>query len=72
MIDLVESCHLEKSGMPTKFALRIFPLGSYNILICMDWLENHRTKVDCYGKSLECISEEGEEKVLQEIKQCKL
>ena len=38
--------------------INIFPLGSYDILIGMDWLEEHRVKLDRYNKNFECIDEE--------------
>ena len=34
-------------------------LGSYDVLIGMDWLESHRLKLDCYNKTFECRDEEG-------------
>jgi len=39
--------------------LNVLPLGSYDVLIDMDWLEEHRAKLDCYNKILECINDEG-------------
>ena len=34
-------------------------LGSYDVLIGMDWLEAHKVKLDCYNKTFECMDEEG-------------
>eukprot|EP00253_Pinus_taeda_P018170 PITA_18170 len=31
----------------------------------MDWLYLHRTKVDCYGKAIECLDDNEEQRVLQ-------
>jgi len=31
----------------------------------MDWLYLHRTKVNCYDKSIECVEDNGEPRVLQ-------
>ena len=39
--------------------LNVLPLGSYDVLIGMDWLEDHRVKLDCYNKMFECMDEEG-------------
>jgi hypothetical protein len=33
----------------------------------MDWLDSHRSKLDCYNKMLECEGEEGEKITLQGI-----
>jgi len=51
--------------MPTTTHLNVFPLGSYNMLLGMDWLYLHRTKADCYDKSIECVDDNGEPRVLQ-------
>ena len=39
--------------------LNVLPLGSYDVLIGMDWLEGHRVKLDCYNKTFECMNEKG-------------
>ena len=36
-----------------------YHLGSYYILIGMDWLEAHRVKLEYYHKTFECMNEEG-------------
>ena len=45
--------------MVTCVDLNVLPLGSYDVLIGMDWLEAHRVKLDCYNKNFECMNEEG-------------
>ena len=50
---------IEFNGPLTKSNLNVLPLGSYDALIGMDWMENHRAKADYYEKFLECIDEEG-------------
>ena len=39
--------------------MNVLPLGSYDVLIGMDWLEAHRVKLDYYNKNFECMDEEG-------------
>lgn len=34
------------------------------MLLDMDWLYLHRTKVDCYDKSIECLDDKGEQIIL--------
>ena len=41
--------------------LNVLPLGSYDVLIGMDWLETHRVKLDYYNKTFECMNEEARE-----------
>ena len=36
----------------------ILPLGSYDVIIGIDWLEVHRVKLDYYSKDFECLDEE--------------
>ena len=43
------------------------PLGSYDVLIGMDWLESHRVKLDSYNKTFECMDEEGNPRVVRGI-----
>jgi hypothetical protein len=39
--------------------MNIFPLGSYDVVIGMDWMEHHITKSYCYNKVVECVDEKG-------------
>ena len=45
--ELVEKCPLVMDGLITCVDLNVLPLGSYNVLIGIDWLEAHRVKLDC-------------------------
>jgi len=45
--------------------INVLPLGSYNMLLGMDWLYLHRNKVDCYQKDIESLHENGEQIILQ-------
>ena len=42
----VRACAFELNGIPMATHLNAFPLGSYNMLLGMDWLYLHKTKVD--------------------------
>jgi hypothetical protein len=42
------------NGLPTQATLNMLPLGSYDLLIGMDWLATHKTKLEYYNKTLEC------------------
>jgi hypothetical protein len=54
-------------GFPTQATLNILPLGYYDLLIGIDWLDAYKTKLDCYHKTLECVNEEGRKITLQGI-----
>jgi hypothetical protein len=47
--------------------LNILPLGYYDLIIGMDWLAAHKTKLEYYSKTLECENEEGRRVTLQGI-----
>ena len=53
--------------METSVNTNIFPLGSYNILIGMDWIESHNAIIDYLHKSLGCRDEEGKYYTLKSI-----
>jgi hypothetical protein len=50
---------LNISGQDTKVNLNVLPLGSYDILIGMDWLEKHKVVLNCYEKSFVYKDESG-------------
>ena len=60
----VRSSAFYLNGMPTLAHLDVLPLGSYNILLGMDWLHLHRTKVDCYEKSIEHLDDNVKQRFL--------
>ena len=51
--------------MPIAAHLNVFSLGSYSMLLGMDWLFLNRTKVECYDKAIECFDDNREPRVLQ-------
>ena len=46
-------------GLKTFEYLNIIPLGSYDVLNGMDWLDAHHAILDCYNKTYTCLDEEG-------------
>ena len=61
----VRACSFEFNGIPTSMHPNVLPLGSYSMLLGMDLLFTHKTKVDCYEKDIECLDDDGEKKILQ-------
>jgi len=50
-IDLsVEQCKIALGVYSTKLKVYVTTLGTYDLVIGMDWLEAHQAWVDCYGK----------------------
>ena len=65
--EVIPACQFTMGGFPTQEILNILPLGSYDMLIGMDQLATYKTRLDCYHKTLECVSEEGRRITLQGI-----
>jgi hypothetical protein len=57
--EIVNSCLIDMNGLNTKEYLNILPLGSYDYLIGMDWLDQHHTLLDCQKKNFTFLDEEG-------------
>lgn len=51
----VRDCVFELNGMHTSTHINVIPLGLYNMILDMDWLYLHKTKVDFYEKAIECL-----------------
>jgi hypothetical protein len=57
--EMVKSCLMDMNGLNTKANLKIFPLGSYDYLIGMDWLDQHHALLDYHNKAFNFLDEEG-------------
>jgi hypothetical protein len=49
--EMVKSCLIDMNGLNTREYLNILPLGSYDCLIWMDWLDPHHALLDCHNKA---------------------
>jgi hypothetical protein len=65
--ELVKSCPVDMNGLSTKDELNVLPLGSYDCLIGMDWLDQHHAILDCHNKAFTCLDEEGNGKQSKEF-----
>jgi hypothetical protein len=66
--EVVEACPIKMDGLQTQEVLNILPLGSYDVLLGMDWLFSHKEKLNCYEKILECRDEKSNARILQGIR----
>jgi hypothetical protein len=64
---MVKSCLMDMNGLSTRAYLNILPLGSYDYLIGMDWLEQNNAILYCYNKELTCWHGEGNLKTIHGI-----
>jgi hypothetical protein len=67
VFDFIFDCEFSLSGQNTKIILNILPLGSYDIIIRMDWLERHKAVLDCYEKSVKFKNENDIVRTIQGI-----
>ena len=47
----MKNCDFVMDGFKMQADLNILPLGSYDLLIGMDWLEKHRVILNFYDKT---------------------
>ena len=55
----VKECALVMDKFETVVKLNVLPLGSYDLLIGMDWLEQHRLILNCCDKTFTCLNSDG-------------
>jgi hypothetical protein len=55
------------NGMNTRDELNILPLGFYDCIIGMDWLDQHHAILDYRNKEFTFLDEEGNPRKVQEI-----
>ena len=60
VFNYVEIDEMLMSKFKTKLKLKVFSLGSYDVLIGMDWLEIHQLVLNCFRKTFTCLNDKGE------------
>ena len=61
---LIHKCPIQIEDMTTISNLHITPLGSYDVVLGMDWLSAHNAKVDCRQERIEYINDHGSPMVI--------
>jgi hypothetical protein len=57
--EVVIGCPISLNGVNTNVDLNIIPLGSYDILIGMDWLEKYHVVLVFHNNTFTCLDEQG-------------
>jgi hypothetical protein len=65
--EMVRGCSISLNEVNTNVDLNIIPLGSYDILIGMDWLEKHHVVLDYHNKTFTCLDEEGKQSTMKGV-----
>ena len=60
VISFVKDCAVNMDQFETYVKLNVLPLGYYDMLIGMDWLEQHRVVLNCFDKTFTCVNNDGE------------
>ena len=55
----VDQCQVNLGVCMTKLKAYVTELGTYDVIVGMDWLEAHRALVDCFKKKVICLDDEG-------------
>jgi hypothetical protein len=55
----VNNCLVDLGVCTTRLKMYITGIGTYDLIIGMDWLEAHRAMVYCFAKRVLCIDNEG-------------
>eukprot|EP00253_Pinus_taeda_P027890 PITA_27890 len=55
----VDQCQVNLRVCITKLKAYVTALGTYDVIIGMDWQEVHRALVDCFKKKVICLDDEG-------------
>jgi hypothetical protein len=65
--DMVRGCSISLNGVNTSPYLNIIPLGSYDILIGMDWLEKHHATLDFHSNTFTCLDGDGKQSTVKGV-----
>ena len=65
--EAIRSCPINLNGVNINVDRNIIPLGSYDILIGMDWLDQHHVVLDCHNKTFTCLDEEGKHSTVKGV-----
>jgi hypothetical protein len=65
--DMVISCSISLNGVNTSTDLNIIPLGSYDVLIWMDWLRKHHVVLDFHNNTFTCLDGNGKQSTLRGV-----
>lgn len=63
----VRQCPIEFNGFFTKENLNMLPLGSYRVLIGMEWLEKQIDVLNCLRETISCVNQDGKTQFIKGI-----
>jgi hypothetical protein len=63
----VDNCIVDLGVCTTRLKVYVTALGTYDLIIGMDWLAAHQALVDCFAKRVLCVNDEGEPVEIQGV-----
>jgi hypothetical protein len=57
VVEFISDFEFSLGGQNIRKNMNILPLGYYDVIIGMDWLERHKVVLDCYAKTLNYTDE---------------
>jgi hypothetical protein len=67
VIDYISDFEFILDGQTIRIDLNILPLGSYDMTVGMDWLERHKSILNCYTNILSYKDDSGTTRTTQSI-----
>ena len=65
--EVVIGCPISIKRVTTNVDLNIIPLGYYDILIGIYWLDKHNVVLYCHNKTFTCLGKEGKQSIVKGI-----
>ena len=58
VMEFIANCKISIHDHVTRINLNFFPLGSYDMIIGMDWLEKYKVILNCFDKTFTYVAED--------------
>jgi hypothetical protein len=65
--ETARGCPINLNGVNEVVDMNLIPLGSYDILFGMDWLDKNHVVLDYHDKTFTCLDEEGKQNIVKGI-----
>ena len=56
--EFIANCEISIQDHVTRNNLNVLPLGSYDMIIGMDWLEKYKVVLNCFDKTFTYVAED--------------
>lgn len=67
VVSHARKCPIDLNTYPSEVNLNALPLGSYDVLVGMDWLEKHGAIINYLEKTISCVNEDKQKQLIKGI-----